>query len=240
MFEERSLSKEYMDSPAFDARLARQSFRFIERVNRFLGGVRIVWSFVQNEASRLPAGEPLRILDVGSGSCDIPIAVSRRAIRAGIEIQFVCVERDIHAVQRARCQLDAAGDLPITLVHADIFEWMPRRPCHVAVGSMFFHHLADEQIRSLVERLVPGACKRLLVNDLVRCWPSLLGAHLLCLAESSRVRHDATLSVKRGFRGRELCDILAPLQDMQVTCDHVWPYRVRAIVEAASEHGECE
>jgi len=234
MFKQRSLSEEHMDSPAFDALLADQSFRFIERVNRFLGGARVVWRFVKEEASRLPPGEPLRVLDIGSGSCDIPIAVSHRAARAGIHVQFVCVERDPYAAARARRFLNAAGDLPITLVEGDIFEQAPTRPHHVAVGSMVFHHFTAEQIRELVGRLVPGMCERLLINDLIRSWPNYLGAHVLCLAETAGVRHDAVLSVRRGFRCRELRELLVSLQGLQVACDRVWPYRIRAVVEAQS------
>jgi len=236
MFEQRSVAAEHMDSPTFDACLAEQSFRFIERVNRFLGGVRVAWRFVQEEASRLPVGEPLRVLDIGSGSCDIPIAVSQRAARAGIEVRFVCVERDPHAAARARRHLDAAGDLPITLVEGDILEHSPARPYHVAIGSMVFHHFTDGQIRDLVGRLVPRLCERLLINDLVRGWPNYLGAHLLCLVETAGVRHDATLSVRRGFRCGELRDLLAPLPGLQVACDWAWPYRVRAVVEAQTSH----
>ncbi len=222
-----------MDSAAFGGALAEASFRFIEGVNRHLGGERLVWNFVWGEASRLKLMRPLRILDMGSGSCDIPVAVCRRAARAGIALEFVCVEYNSHAVARARRLLSANGDLPITLLHQDIFAHRPGHPYDGAVASMFFHHLGEAAIRELILRLATQVRGRLLINDLGRCWPNYLGAALLALGWPAGVRHDAMVSVKRGFRPAELREMLQRIGVGKFTAGWAWPFRIRAVLDYA-------
>lgn len=233
MLERRVYTPELMDSAAFDDTLAAQSFRFIERVNRWFGGERIVWSFVRHEARRQRLARPLRILDIGSGSCDIPLAVCRRAARAGLAVEFVCVERSPQTLALARARLAAEPSLPIRLVAEDIFMHRPDAPYDAAVGSLFFHHLTDDEIRTLVGHLATVLRGPLLINDLGRCWPHYLGAALLCLGLPAGVRHDALLSIRRGFRPHELAELLRPLPGLNVAARWAWPYRVAAVLTFA-------
>jgi len=98
VFETRATAKEFLDQPDLDPGLAVASYRFMERVNRYFGGVRIVRRFVAAEAAGREDGTPLRILDIGAGSCDIPLAVSRWARGRGIAVRFTCLEMADRAV----------------------------------------------------------------------------------------------------------------------------------------------
>jgi hypothetical protein len=101
VFNRRATEPEWMDSTDFSPALAEQSFRFIELVNRFFGGVRTVQRFIMTEAVRMPLGKTLRILDIGSGSCDIPIAICRWAQKLRINVHFTCIENGRHALNIA-------------------------------------------------------------------------------------------------------------------------------------------
>jgi hypothetical protein len=52
---------------------------YMETVNYRFGGIRLVRRFLAAETAGRHACVPLRILDIGSGSCDIPLAVIRWA-----------------------------------------------------------------------------------------------------------------------------------------------------------------
>ena len=78
MFDARATATEFLDRPDCDPALAAASYRFMEMINARLGGLRIVRRFLAAETAGLPAGTPLHILDIGSGTCDLPLAVSRR------------------------------------------------------------------------------------------------------------------------------------------------------------------
>jgi hypothetical protein len=82
VFDSRATETEFLDRPDCDPTLAASSYRFMETVNCYFGGIRTVRRFLAAETAGRHAGAPLRILDIGSGSCDIPLAVSRWAARA--------------------------------------------------------------------------------------------------------------------------------------------------------------
>ena len=71
-------------------------------------------------------------------------------------------------------------------------------------ASQFLHHAPDVELPDLL-RYLPGICgRKLLVNDLVRSPVSYAAAWALTLFTSSVFHHDARLSVRRGFRPKEL------------------------------------
>lgn len=227
----RSYDPELLDLPDFDPVLARQSYRFMAFVNRLFGGVQAVRQFVAAEAARLPPDRPLRVLDIGAGVCDIPIAVVRWARRRGIDVRFTCLEISTHAPAIARRKIERAGLLDrIQLRQEDVFAHQPDQPYDCAVGSMFFHHLKEDQILALVGRLRGFVRGGVLVNDLGRNWPDYLGAWLLTLPLSRGLRHDALLSVRRSFTPAELETLLRQLSDVTVEASRTWLFRVKAMV----------
>jgi hypothetical protein len=219
-----------MDGAGFDRELAEESFRFIALVNRWFGGVRAVRRFIAQEAARSPRGERLRVLDLGSGGCDIPIAASAWARDRGIVVHFTCIENGTHAAAIARRNLRANLDLPITLVRGDIFSHRPAAPYDCAVGSMFFHHFAEHEIITLIHRLRAFVRRSLLINDLRRSLAHYAACRLLLPAFPARVGHDALLSIRKGFREAELENLLAGIEDAAVSVSRAPLFRVRAVV----------
>jgi 2-polyprenyl-3-methyl-5-hydroxy-6-metoxy-1,4-benzoquinol methylase len=231
MLKHRSYEKELLDQPDFDPVLARQSYVFMSFVNRLFGGVRAVRRFVAAEAAQLPPGQPLRVLDIGSGICDIPIAVTRWASRRGLNVHFACLEVSPHAVAIAQPRIERArlGDR-ICLIQEDAFTHRPDQPYDCAIGSMFFHHLEEERILALLRHLRPLVRRSVLISDLGRNWLDYLGAWLLTLPLPAGLRHDALLSVRRSFRPAELEHLLRQQPDVTVQASRAWLFRVKAVV----------
>lgn len=230
MLKKRATEPELMDAAGFDRDLAEESFRFMAVVNRWFGGVRAVRRFVAAEAARAPRGRRLRVLDVGSGSCDIPIAVCAWARGRRIPVHFTCIESSEHAVRIARRGLRRSPDLPITLIRGDIFYHRPETPYDCAVGSMFFHHLAESDILRLIGRLRGFVRSSLLINDLQRSLANYAACRLLLPAFPFEVGHDALLSIRKGFREAELKDLLEGLQNAAVSVSSAPLFRIRAVV----------
>ena len=227
MFKERVTECEWMDGENFDEGLAERSFRFIEMVNRFLGGVRIVRRFIADQAD----GKTIKVLDIGSGSCDIPLAVSRWAERKGIPVHFTCIEKSETVAEIARRRIRRAGDPQVKLIREDIFDHRPAEPYHCAVGSMFFHHLHEEQILNLVRHLQTVVTRSLLINDLRRSPLGYLGCMLLVRGFPPDVRHDALLSIRKGFKEIEMRKLLQGLEDVSVDVSAAHFFRVQAVVQ---------
>ena len=232
MFDQRATAEELIDRPDCGPELAAASYRFMETVNRWFGGLRIVRRFLVAQTAGRRIRCPLRILDIGSGSCDIPLAMSRWARANHIPLHITCLETAAHAVDIARMRLEKAADPAVQLLQQDAFFHQPDEPYDLAVASMCFHHFSNEQILALVQRLRGFVRSSLLINDLRRSPLSALGAGLLLAVSGSPagVRHDALLSIRRGFTGNELGMLLRQLSGVTVSVESVRWFRIAAVI----------
>lgn len=233
MFETRATASEFLDQPDCDPSLAAASYRFMEGVNGYWGGTRVVRRFLTAETKGREVKAPLRILDIGSGSCDIPLAVSRWARVHNIPLDITCLEMAGPAVEIARRKLAHANDPSVHLLQEDAFAHQPAEPYDCAVASMCFHHFSNDQILLLLQRLRRFVSHRVLINDLRRSPWASLGAGLLLVGTGamSGVRHDALLSIRRGFKISELESVLNQLDHVTVSVSSALWFRVAAVIQ---------
>jgi hypothetical protein len=232
VFDSRATATEFLDRPDCDPALAAASYRFMEMINCRLGGIRTVRRFLATETAERHGGAPLRILDIGSGSCDIPLAVSRWARANGVPLHFTCLEMAGHAVDIARGQLARAGDPAVRLLQEDAFAHQPAEPYDCAAASMCFHHFSNAQILTLLRRLRGFVINSVLINDLRRSRLASLAARLLLSGTGAPagVRHDALLSIRRGFKIKELRSLLWQLENVTVSVEPARWFRIAAII----------
>jgi hypothetical protein len=174
-----------MDDPDVDRTDLDRSLRFIRMVNRRLGGAGAVVRHFARWSSRWPAGETIRVIDIGTGSADIPLAITRWAQRA--------------------------GEVPsIELVQADALQIMDRFEAGTfdyAHAGMFLHHLDDIEVMTALRIMHRLAGRGLIWNDLVRGTVELLLVRLLTLGRPAIVHHDGIASVAAGFTRHEALDL---------------------------------
>jgi ubiquinone/menaquinone biosynthesis C-methylase UbiE len=117
----------------------------------------------------------------------------------------IVVDRDGTAC-RALAAL-AEGYPEISVVCADARSLpFADRAVDLAHAALLFHHLVDRDVVRAGRELRRVARRGALVNDLHRHWFAW-GAILVLtrvFARSALIRHDAPLSVRRGFKRREL------------------------------------
>ena len=232
MFDSRATAAEFLDQPDCDPALAAASYRFMGTVNCRFGGIRVVRRFLAAETAGRHIGTPLRILDIGSGSCDIPLAMSRWARAHGIRLHFTCLEMAGHAADIARGQLARAGNPAVQLLQEDAFTHQPDEPYDCAVASMCFHHFSNAQILTLLHRLRGFVLNSVLINDLRRSRLASLATRLLLAGTGTTagVRHDALLSIRRGFKISELSTLLRQLDSVTVSVVPARSFRIAAII----------
>ncbi len=190
---ERVLEPEWLDSLApYDPR-AQRSRADLRRVNFLMGNARHVARALRGAR---------RIAEIGAGDGSFMQAVVRRLRTPGVEVTLV--DR-IPAAARA---------WRTTAVVADAHEFLarPQARFDALVANLFLHHFEREPLR----RLLALAARR--TRLFVACEPrrSALALHasrLLGLLGCNEVtRHDALISVRAGFVGREL-SALWPSED---------------------------
>ncbi len=233
-FEHRETGMEFLDSPNADKSLVCNSHKFMRFTNRFLGGAKIVQDFIEKQTTYLQQGLPLRILDVGAGTCDIAVMVSRWAKLKGLNIKFTCIEQNALAAEMARKNIGKARDCEIELLNTDIFQYKPRQHFHCAVGSLFFHHLSDNQILQLIEHLRGFVSQGILINDLHSSFWTHAGCCLFYSILPPDVRHDVRLSISKGFRPSELNAMLLKISGATIAVKTLLFGRISAVIQFVS------
>lgn len=229
MFEQRARGSEFLDAPDSDPRLTERSYRFMKLVNRIGGGTRVVREFLAAELSDWPRDKPVRILDIGVGGGDIPLAIVRWARGRGYDIEFTCLDFNAKALEVTQRIIDEAGGDGINLVEEDIFRYQPIRDFDYALGSMVFHHFTDDEIHRLITHLCGFVRKALLINDLRRNLLNYAVCSILVIPLDREIRHDARLSIRRGFKPAELRTLLKE-HDPAPAVTRSWFSRVAGVV----------
>jgi SAM-dependent methyltransferase len=201
VLEQRSKEQERLDRPDFDARQVEGTFRYLVPVNRWFGGIRPQIGFFERESRHWESGVVQRVLDVGCGAGDAAVALAKWGRRRGYCLEIEAIDSHPLVVEYARERCRPYPE--ITVLRRDVL-LMPGAEHDYVHASQLLHHFADEELPNLLHQLL-GICNRkLLVNDLLRSPLHYGAAWVLSLFTSSVFRHDARLSIRKGFRIDEL------------------------------------
>lgn len=214
--------------------LLAHNLRDIRRVNRYLGGTAVVLKHLPALLTDVAHGTSVDVLDIATGSGDIPRALVRWGRRRGYDLRVVAtdVAADVLAVARRE-----TADEPRIVVEAADARELPYRDgaFAVVVCSLALHHLSRaDGVRALAE-MGRVARRGVIVNDLTRSWFGYAGAHLLGLVTTNRLtRHDAPLSVLRAWTPAELRTMTTEAGIPHVTItSHPWS-RVALVARSAA------
>ncbi|MDQ3548158.1 MAG: methyltransferase domain-containing protein [Chloroflexota bacterium] len=174
------------------------NLRDIRRANRWFGGTRAIRDEIAPLARRNTA-EPLSILDVATGSADIPVALVNWAEREGNGLRIVATDLQpaVLAVARAAVRPER-----ITVEQADALSLpYPDDTFDVVTLSLALHHFEPEDAQRVLREMGRVARQALIVNDLERSRSGYLGAWLFAhlLTTNPMTRNDAPLSVRRAY-----------------------------------------
>ena len=202
--QQRDARPELMDSGPCTLRELNAALRFLEMTNRRFGGTAVILKHLARWVSRHEGEAPLRILDVGTGAADIPLAVAGWAATHGVPIEIVGLDVVEATTELARARTARVG--VISIVTGDLFTYAAQGAVFdYVIANLFLHHIEPAQTAAALEACDRLARRGLLVSDLRRSWPSLLAVSALSHAAGNRiVRHDGPLSVRRAFRRDEL------------------------------------
>ncbi len=194
-----------MDGPEFGFDETVDTFRFLVPVNRWFGGIRPVVSFFERESRAWDRDTTYRLLDAGGGVGDVAVSLVQRARRTGYRIGVDVVDRHPSVIELAR---ERCGDYPeIKVICQDVLGLQGREYDYVH-ASQFLHHFPDEEVVPVLRQLVRICRRKVVVNDLVRAPIAYLGTWFFTLWTPPVFRHDARMSVRRGFRVVELEGLL--------------------------------
>jgi len=192
-----------MDLPGNPAGLLEEDLDNLRLLNRILGGYRgVLWGLEHLVDGKESGG--FSLLDLGTGSADIPAAIVRWAKGKGIPVRVVALEPEpITAAVAGRLTRDVPE---ISVVRGDALH-PPFSPASFdfVLSSQLLHHFSEEEIVDLLRASSRLARRAILVSDLIRHPLAYFGIRLLTLlfSRNEMTRIDAPLSVRRAFTPAE-------------------------------------
>lgn len=225
--ESRQLVPERMDDPALPAHEHDRALADLARLNSLARSAAILWPAVRPHLQRAAAeGRTASILDVATGSGDIPVTLCRWARREGLQARWLGVDASVHALSRAEARAAREG-VPLELHQADATQSLPVR-ADVVISSLFLHHLSQADAIAALGTMSAAATSALAVSDLRRSAPGLALAWTASrvLSRSPVVHFDAVASVRGAFTERELAELARAAGLRGASVRRAWPQRM--------------
>lgn len=221
---------EWLDSEVAEPADLRRNLRDIRRINAMLG-----WTaFTSRSVVKWMRGQPHRawsLLDVASGSADIPIAIARAAQGASIPLTVTTSDRSpqITAIARERC----AG-IPTVRVETHDALALPYATgsFDIALCTLALHHFEPDAARALLRSLARVG-NRVFVYDVVRSPLAYAGVVALTRLAGmhAMTRHDGPASVRRAYSLEEARALATDAGLRNVRVNVAFPYRLSLIAD---------
>ncbi len=201
-FTERIDRPELMDSEVFPVDEMRSALRFLGITNRFFDGSAVIVRHFESWSRAWNPQQPIRVLDVGTGGAEIPIAVVRWARERNLRMHVTAIDLVSEVASIAR---ENTRDYPeITVLQKNVFD-LEETTFDYVTASLLFHHVRPSESVRLLQLFDRLATRGIVISDLLRSRSSYVAVSALSYLIGNRiVRHDGPLSVRRAFHSQEL------------------------------------
>ena len=218
---------EDIDDPAQPFAELERSMRDVALTNRLFGGTQTIISHVARLLRDVPAGNSIRILDIATGSGDIPRALLDWGQRRGLNLVIVAVDNHAGMLQMAR---KTAPDVSLVQADALALPFAPRS-FDLALCALAFHHFGFEASARLLAAMDSLTTRGFVVSDLRRDLPTLWGvqASMAALRVHPFTRHDAPASVHRAFTPPEYRKMVGLAGVQSVRLHAHWYFRIALV-----------
>ncbi len=195
----RTVESELLDADCGTSAEIAGALADLRRVNRWFGGVttseRLLERVVNESTLRR-----FELLDVGSGSGDVPLALVRRFERRGVRLSPTLLDQQgTHLPQLATAVIGDALDLPF-----------PPESYDLVTCSLLVHHFEPPMLDRFVHEALRVARIALIINDLRRSRLHLaLATAARPLFRSRMAWRYGIVSIRRAYTQQELRGLLA-------------------------------
>ena len=195
---------ERMDDPALDPAEHRRALAGLRRLNAVSDSAGVLWPALAKLAREL--NRAVRVLDVATGSGDVPRKLAARAKRDGVALEASGCDISPTAIDEA---LREPGGVRF-FVHDALRDSLPTG-FDAVTCSLFLHHLGEGEAVALLANMEHAARHLILVNDLARSRFNYCAVWLASrlLSRSPVVRFDGPASVRSAFTPREALALAA-------------------------------
>lgn len=163
-------------------------------INTWLGGHAIT---IKGLAALLKTKGPITICEIGCGGGDNLVAIKKWCDKRSIPVAFIGIDINPHCIEVAAKRLLSN----IQLITSDYKDVELETPPDIIFSSLFCHHFSDREMVKQLQWMKTNARLGFFINDLHRHKAAYYSIKVLTnlFSKSYLVKHDAPLSVARGF-----------------------------------------
>jgi 2-polyprenyl-3-methyl-5-hydroxy-6-metoxy-1,4-benzoquinol methylase len=195
---------EMMDRPQPVSVELNLDLKRLRQLNRWFGSYSLVLRFIR---CWIRPGDKLRVVDLATGSGDIPRLIVDYARKIGAKIEIDALDRQSATLEIAR---KLSRDYPeISYRKADILEWNSVEAYDITLCTLALHHFSNENAVQLLRRCRDLSKRFVLVSDLRRSFFLIGSVYVLTtlIFREPMTRYDARLSAIRSFSFPEMRDL---------------------------------
>jgi len=193
-----------MDRPQPVSAELEHDLENLRKLNRWFGSYSLISKFLNGW---IEPGARVRIVDLATGSGDIPRLVAEYGSKIGAELQIDALDQQSSTLEIAR-KLSAKYP-QITFIEANILEWRPSEPYDLVLCTLALHHFSEEDAVRVLRHCRKLSRKFVLVSDLRRGLLATIGVWFLTatLFREPMTKYDGRLSVERAFSFSEMSEL---------------------------------
>jgi len=198
----RRVEAEALDSLCAGDPAAQRSRRDLRRLHHAMGTLGILTRALDKEVGT----RPLRILEIGAGDGSLALRLARRRATRWPPVSMTLLDRQAVVDAGTLRGLQSAG-WTATVATADVFDWLDEpaeSPWDIVIANLFVHHFPADDLARLLGA-ISSSTSLFFCCEPRRGMLALAGSHAVALLGAGAItREDAVLSVRAGFRGKEL------------------------------------
>lgn len=221
----RSTETELMDDFQRGEIQLKEVLDDINRVNRILGGNAITIDAFAKLVRERPQ-EGYVILDVGCGDGTMLREVAQYCRKYGIKADFIGIDLNTDTLQIA--QEASVGYPEIRFLKQDVLELNETDlNCDILITTLTTHHFSNEQLPALLTQCARLAKIGVINNDLHRSRVAfyLFKMFSLVFIKTNTAKIDGLISIRKGFKKRDLLDLAKDLPHMRHRIEWKWAFR---------------
>lgn len=160
---------------------------------------------------------PRRITELGAGDGNFLLRLAKEVSPHWRDMDATLLDLQENFSTTTRASFAALGWRAEAVV-ADVFDWTPSGDADgVIVANLFLHHFQDAQLSGLLHTVSKNSKLFVAIEPHRFALPALVGQLLWFIGCNGVTRHDAVVSIRAGFAGREISALWPDKSNWQLT-----------------------
>ncbi len=226
----RDASKEILDDLHCEGEAVSQNLKELDVINSLLGGNAVSINALK-KVLNTSSQKNWAIADLGCGSGQLMVEMNKTLLKKNRLGSFTGFDANPFMVHYA--EEHCAEHRNIAVACFNVITESFKEDYDIVHASLFLHHFTETELVNLLQKISQHTRKAIIINDLHRHPLAYFSIKMLTswFSKSYLVKHDAALSVAKGFKKKEWEAIFRAAGFKHWEMRWVWAFRHQIILK---------